>query len=366
MDTLLQILGVLCLIAIAILLVPVAWLAYKLWQIRQAFRHFIAKVGELEGFLVPPMRVKLKGTSDPSWEDADEVEALAAPLRTAGFAEIGAFEIEQWPDVTLLALMHRGNAAYAAVYEHPELGTWLDLVSEYADGRIVTYTTSRKAGQLELPPFKLSRSLPDAEAGELLAAFLDERPRGERLPVDAASFVERFEAAWAREMDWRIARGGVTEDEVRRLAGKDGQQPDVSAIAKIRQQWQYEINAFYQERLQDAFLASGQVSAREWERVRDRTLFIHDQLTWEQVTEIAAMGFGIDPDDQHDRASSRWQEAERLAAGFAPREAFRRINEQLPASRRYQRLGETSEPIAADVYATPEFDREGDELRETD
>ena len=361
MDTFLQILGILCLIAIALLLVPVAWLAYKFWQIRRAFRHFIAKAGELDVVAVPPMRVKLVRTSDPAWEDPDDVETLAAPLRAAGFAEIGAFEIEQGPEVTLLALVHRGNAAYAAVYEHADVGTWLDLVSEYADGRIVTYTTSRQASQLDFPPFKLSRSLPDAEAAELLAAFLDERPRGERLPVDAASFVERFEAAWAREMDWRIARGGVTEDEVRRIAGKDGQQPDGSAIANVRRQWQVAINAFYQERLRDAFLASGQVSAREWERVRDRTLFIHDQLTWEQVTEIAAMGFGIDPEDQRERGSSRWQEAERLAAGFAPREAFRRINEQLPASRRYQKLGETNEPIAADVYAAPQFDGDNDD-----
>jgi hypothetical protein len=359
MDTLLQILGVLCLIAIALLLVPVTWLAYKLWQIRRAFRHLIAQAGELEGFLVPPMRVKLDRTNDPAWENAGEVEAFAAPLRSAGFKEIGAFEIEPWPGVRLLALMHSGNAAYAAVYEHSGAGTWLDLVSEYADGRVVTYTTSRQAGQLDAPDFKLLKCLPDADAGELLAAFLDERPRGERLPVDAASFAGRFESAWSREMDWRAGRGGATDDECRRLALDDGGQPDPKAIAAIRQRWRLSLNAFYQERLQDAFLASGQVSARDWERVRDRTLFIHDQLTWEQVTEIAAMGFGIDPDDQRDSASSHWQEAERLAAGFPPREAFRRINEQLPVSRRYQKLGETSDPIAADVYATPDFDREG-------
>jgi hypothetical protein len=48
--------------------------------------------------------------------------------------------------------------------------------------------------------------------------LLAERPAGPYERVDADSFARRTEEEYARYMDWRMKRGGVTEDEVRREA----------------------------------------------------------------------------------------------------------------------------------------------------
>lgn len=367
METFLQILGVLCLVAIALLLLPVAWLAYKLWQIRRTFRNLMASLGEIDVAAVPPLRVHLRRVGKPDWEDRDRIELLAGPLRAAGFQDVGIFAVEPAPGLEVMALVHPQHEAYAAVYRQeslpgsPQTRVWLDIVSRYADGREVTYSTSEHVSLLDAPPYKQSQPLPGASAAELLERFLRERPPGARRPADAASFVECFESAWARECDWRAERGGLTEEEIRRLGSRDGGEASEEAISRVRMQWQVAINGHYQDQLQDAFLASGKVSAREWERYRDRIVFIHDRLSWDEVVRLASLGFGVDPDDEEDRGHPRWKEAERLAAGFAPREAFARMNELLDAPARFERIGQMTEPIAADAYLMPEMAYESEE-----
>ena len=76
-------------------------------------------------------------------------------------------------------------------------------------------------------------------------------------------------------------------------------------------------------------------------------------------------GLGTDDcgdDDEH--SVKIGPEADRLAAAFPPREAFRRINELLKPDKRFEKIGELAEPIAATVYLAPEvrelsvYDRE--------
>jgi hypothetical protein len=361
MDLFLQTLGVLCLVGIALLLVPVAWLGYKLWQLQRNVRQLMASLGELDALTAPPLRIELHRVSKPNWTDRGQIEQLAGPLRAEGFADAGIFDAEPVVGLRLMALVHPRHEAYAVVYQQQGQGVWLDVVSEYADGRVVSYSTNEHAGLLDPPPFKTSKSLPEATATELLARFLSERPAGARRPVAAASFVESFETAWARECDWRAERGGVTEDEIRRLTSRDGAKADDESIARIRQHWQTAINCHYQEQLMEAFLASGQVTAHEWEQFRDRVLFLHDKQSWDEVIQLASIGFDVDLDDEADRRRHDWDEIERLAAGLAPREAFQRINDRLPTDRRFQQIGQLTQPIPADVYVSPEEDFEDED-----
>jgi hypothetical protein len=87
--------------------------------------------------------------------------------------------------------------------------------------------------------------------------------------------------------------------------------------------------------------------------MRDRVQFVHDNLEWAEVVEMC--GLGTDDCADHDQHSEKVSpEADRLAAAFPPRVAFGRINELLKPERRFEKLGELQEPIAADVYLAPE------------
>jgi hypothetical protein len=353
MQTFLQVLGITFLVILCLIGLAVVWLAWKAWGLWRQFQLLTKSLGALSAGSVPPFRVKLEKVERPTWADRDQIEYLAGPLRKAGFVDLGIFDVTP-SQFRLLALASERDSVYAAIYQHPDSGVHLDLVTAYADGTQCTYSTAKQAGLLDQPEFKTTRSLPESDAGELLARFLAERPQKAMVTATAEAFPQRFEESWAREFDWRIARGGMTEEEIRRAAAQSGGKASEEDVRFIRHQWRQEINAHYHVALQENFLASGNVSAGQWERIRDRVHFIHDDLEWDEMIETCGLGmYNCGPDDEHSEMVSA--EADRLAAAFPPREAFARINELLKPEQRFEKLGELAEPVAATVYLAPEY-----------
>jgi len=248
MDTFLQILGILCLAVLALIGIGVLWLAWKVWGWLRQFQTLTRSMGALAAGPVPPFRVKLERVERPTWADRDRIEYLAAPLREAGFVDLGIYDVVP-AQTRLLALASDKNAAYAAIFQSPQTGVHLDLLTAYEDGTYCTYTTALQAGQLDQPPFAATVALPELSAGELLARFLAERPDEPRRPATAEAFAARFADGWARTFDWRIARGGLTEEEIRRLASRDGGSIGEEEVRLVKAQWRQEINAHYRREL---------------------------------------------------------------------------------------------------------------------
>ena len=353
METFLQILGIIFLAFLCVIGLAVLWLVWKVWGWWRQFQVLTKSMGALAAGAVPPFRVKLAKVDRPTWADRDQIEFLAGPLRSAGFIDLGIFDVTPTP-IRLLALASCKDNIYAAVYQHPESGVHLDLVTAYQDGTFYTHSTSKQAGLLDQPQFKTTKSLPELGAADLLKRFLVERPQKAMLPATADAFPSLFESFWARDFDWRIARGGVTDEEIQRLAAQDGGSISEENVRLIKLQWRQSINAHYFLELQQTFLAANPVSAQEWEQMRDRVHFVHDNLEWAEVVEMC--GLGTDDCADSDQHSEKIRsEADRLAAAFPPRVAFGRINELLKPERRFEKLGELAKPITADVYLSPKL-----------
>jgi hypothetical protein len=352
MATFLQVLGIICLVVLCLIGIGVLWLAWKIWGWWRQFQVLTRSMGALSAGPVPPFRVKLEKVERPTWADRDQIEYLAGPLRKAGFVDVSIFDVTP-TQTRLLVLASERDAAYAAIFQTPQAGVHLDLVTGYDDGTYCTFTTARQAGLLDQPPFATTVALPESGAGELLKRFLAERPRKAMRPATSEAFAQRFADGWARTCDWRIARGGLTEEEIRRVA-QDGGSIGDEEVRVVKAQWQQEINAHYYRELQSRFLASGGISAGEWERIRDRVHFVHDNLQWEEVVAMCDLGTDdCDPACEDDESISA--EADRLAAAFPPREAIERINELLRPERRLEKIGELDRPVLASVYLAPEY-----------
>ncbi|MCY3021542.1 MAG: hypothetical protein NTW87_21215 [Planctomycetota bacterium] len=183
---------------------------------------------------------------------------------------------------------------------------------------------------------------PGASAASLLDDFLAERPQGELEPVVADQFAATFENSYAEEMDWRNSRGGTTEDEIRRVAAATGMKPSDEAVKLTHSEMSRQATASLDETLRERFLAQTQIAAADWERIRERLVFIHDTLTAEMVLE------------QYNAWCEPEERAEALPEGcLSPRAGFARLNDGRPESRRFRKLGEVAEPVPADVYAVP-------------
>jgi hypothetical protein len=184
-----------------------------------------------------PKRIHLRRAEGFALKDPAGVEALARPLLDAGFADAGVFVIEE---IALAVRFLKGpeDGLYAAVFDrHPAAGTWLDVVTLYEDGTSITVNNLAKPSALDERPGHRKVRLAGAGEAELYEAMRRERSRETKPPLrlQPADIAARFEKAYADEMDWRDARGGPTEAEIRRIAAASGRTLTDEEVKRARE-----------------------------------------------------------------------------------------------------------------------------------
>ena len=340
-----------------ILVIVVFWFWLK-WRLRRAFKELgesVKEMGEafqaLKSAAGTPSRIHARATAPQPFDDAAKERSIVAPLLAAGFTDLGSFGIDEMPPLKLRALMNVQEAAYAVAYEMPGPGVWLDLCCRYPDGTSMTYSTSPETG-LERPPGKPIVRDRNDDAAALYHRFLEERPPGPFEPVSAEAFIPRLETAYAEEQDWRNSRGGVSEQEIRRIASRQGEPVDDFTIQLARQVEAARAAAATADAIKERFFAGAGWSESQREKLGDALLVVHERTPSDQVVEtyLAAADHGLEGeawDDWHERESA---DARRETADLSPRRAFEALNARLPAEKRFEKLGEVSDPVPADVY----------------
>jgi hypothetical protein len=359
MDLFLKTLGV---IFLAILLVGGLFAAWATWRVWRFFRQIRRQMADtLDRFvvgMVPTAKITLQSVSHPDWTDLERIEEFASPLRTAGFVDVGMYDVV--PAMSrLLVLLHPDEQLYAIVRQQPAHGVALDLMAPLALETVWVYSTDPQRTVLDSPDFIVARSFPTLAAPILLARLLADLPEEPRQPVSRAAFPKFYEALWAREFAWRVERGGLTDEEIERATQSSaGGEMDPSEM--LRLQWDGAVRDYYQDQLQDSLLATGRFTAQEWEKIRERVRFVHDKLGWEDLLCLCDLSPVMADDEVDDSPEDRIaREAERIAAAFPPKIAFPRINDLLLPQNRFQKIGTVDAPLAADVYLAPEMDLSG-------
>jgi hypothetical protein len=348
----LMIIGGLVVLVVVTAVLGLLWLR---WKIRKLGGKFGEMLDSLQAGGPPPMRIKLEAVSAVDWEDPDAVDKLLQPLREVGFTDIGTYVIAAI-DTRAHALQQPAESVCAVIYEHPQIGVWADLVTRYEDGGTISYANA-KDDRMDRPANRQVTYFEGCDTGKLYRRLLDERPRKAMFRVDAGNFVDVFEQAYAEEMDWRMSRGGPTEQEIRRIAERDGQECTPELVETIRGSWSQSYNEFLDDQLRDAYLATSGVAASRWEQIRDQVVFVHDQLTPQEVVDLYEEA--LDWDDG--RAEALSDAAQRTAESRSPRDAFAECNVKLPSQSRFEKIGSVDEPVAADVYLMPDVDDDDDE-----
>lgn len=182
----------------------------------------------------PPLRIGLERAGDdlPGF-----AESYWTDLQARGFDRLGAWRIKEMPGVALVAFTQTFQKVTAVVYRHPVVGVFADVYSENDEGESLTMTSAPTGQALDQPPGRpklFDRSL---TIGRMYDLLLKQRPRGPYKLIDGSNFAHEFERAYTLEMAWRAARGGVTEEEVRRTADTMGIRSD-ETIRKATQKLQ--------------------------------------------------------------------------------------------------------------------------------
>jgi hypothetical protein len=166
-----------------------------------------------------PDRIHLQPGGPDSWKHATPARRIAEPLVSRGFTDAGVHTIPEMPGVVVQLLAHEKEGLYAAVYEHPQAGSWFDLVSRYQDGTSVTYSTSLPTA-LKPRPGHPTVNLPGIEPIGVLERVLAQRPRRTLKPVSRDQAVHVFEQGYADSIDYRKQVGISTSEVIGTAARK--------------------------------------------------------------------------------------------------------------------------------------------------
>ena len=378
MATFLQIVGavVLGLIGLFVLLILLGYfvLRRKMSQMGESFTGLV-EAAEVISQTVPPFRVTLEPANHREWVEKEKAEAICEELDARGCTRIGRFT--SVPPTVLLEAWHLPEQSlFVTVYEHPVGGLWIEAGCEYEDDTLFSYSNGPNH-RMGNPPWTRCEFRTGTPVGELLDAVIAERPDKPMRPTSAESFPARFEAAWSRDMDWRIEQGGPSEEEIRSsfesgLAQEtDSEEAATQALSvasqmdmvqQIRSVWRERINDLREVQLRESYIVASEVSALEWDRIRDRVIFIHDDLTAEDLAEHMEQYLyeGVGPDEDFDYDDDQYEEvrgslAQQLESG-SPRTVFAESVARQATSKRHEKLGATTDPVEADVWLAPQFD----------
>jgi hypothetical protein len=197
-------------------------------------------VRKFNRLLNPPLRVHLVPEITKPRRSKKEIERFKLELESHGFDEIGTFRITEIPGLVVVGFSQLHMNVCAVVYDHPLVGCFLDVYSEDEFGNSLTVSNAPAGGELDQPPGREKVIDKTLTAPDMYDLLLRDRPAGPHKRFDSANFVDEYQAAYAREMDWRVNRGGVTDDEVRRSAeaiGVESEKAILRTAEKLQQHY---------------------------------------------------------------------------------------------------------------------------------
>ena len=186
----------------------------------------------------PPRRIHLFPATAAGKHAKDLIERKRH-LDACGLKRIGTYRVDPM-NVICTAFANDAESICAVVYHHNVVGCFVDVASQNTLGRTFTATNAPQGGTLDqreghVRLFDATLTIP-----EMFELVKERRPEGPWQSWNRDNFVEKFEGAYAEEMDWRASRGGVTREEVRRTAEATGKNYSEETITKATEQLQQE------------------------------------------------------------------------------------------------------------------------------
>jgi hypothetical protein len=330
MEAFLQIVGLVALILVGALVVVIGGIF--LWVRWQAAR-LGAEFKKMGGPAVV-LDLRLEAASPLSWRKADRAKAAEKDLEALGYAPCGTYQSQAVPGLLVSAFVQPELCLYAVVCEHPAASPWIDLYQEAPNGDGLTVTNLESGGDVPTPEWSRKIILagePAARLHEEMAKAIAGRDAAAATPE---GFLACFEGAYRRSMEWQMESGRVNNPhDISSACELTGLVPDAEAFAAAE--------AIYEKRRQsarEAFLAQSSLSAAEWDRESERTIFITEDDRIEALYEML-----------EDWTDGRFTPPLRQPKG-PPIDAFPALLERAELEDQLLLIASLAEPVRCDVY----------------
>jgi hypothetical protein len=330
MDLFLKIIGGLTLAVVLL----IALFLFFLWaKLRRIAKGIAASVPT-------PSTIDLTPEADSPWTGKDPAAHELAALEACGYVRGPAYTVVGLPGISLVSLHHPATGTYGCYYEHAVAGNWTDLCARFADGIELTVGNPPHGGKLDTRPGTKKILLQGKTAAELHALVLEQIAGRALKPYAPENFKAEFCAAYARDMAWRNAKDGTSEEEFLRLAADrknltPGQLKEAFKITKRKElgRWSGEILG--------AFEKSTTLSVAEWKQYENNMVIFRDSFHpaayLDYLTGVVTL---------KDGEEERYQQA--LDGGLSLQGLLTRI--AADTGHEFVKLGEVPEPRPTAIY----------------
>ena len=350
---------------VAIVVLVVAVILFVRWKFRRFLKNVMEAAAAQGSSAVPPFRIKLEPRADDdetAWFHEEDVKTQMQQFESSGFTPLGDYDVEGLP-LQIRGFQHQDHNVYGVIYDHAATGVWSDVVRRYEDETSSTVTSAKEHG-MDAAPWHTPCFMPGQSVNELLSYLLTSSPSSGIQTTGADKFVPRFEAAYKREMNWRIERGGATEQEIRRVCEKNGQDCTAEQVEQIQGLWKTAIGEFLSEQILLGWRKESRITSLEYDRISDRLVVIHKRLTPNQVLE--AFRSDSDDDDLDDDDDQILAQVKAWCAAESSISAFRKLIEEKGKDARWKRIWELKKPLAAEIWERVQTDRADRDFEDDD
>lgn len=333
MNVFLQVLGVLFLL---LLLAGVGLILFLRWQ----FKKIAKQIASMGGPTVP-MTLDLMPADAEEWEHRQKADAADLDFKRAGFEPAGIFSSGRVPGLTVAGYVHQELRLYGGYFEMEDENTWFDLAQVYPDESSLTVTDQTRGADQPSPPWSEKVVVSKAGLAEVLSE-MKKRSRPDAVEVDAGSFAKVLSDLYKKSMKWQVENGFINDpstiSDLEGFSGRSAHEGDMEAIRQVLEAKEAEMR--------EAYLAAKGFTAAEWDRRKERTVFVHDGLNLEDLAQRLDEGLeqfvdgSLEPDSWEDIVESE----------LTPREAWSEAIEELDLTEVLLFDLTVEEPYPCDVY----------------
>lgn len=346
------------------------WLKWKFHSFAARFAEEFASAMAQMGGMAPPLRIDLEPMQEADWSDGDKADLISETLAELGYEPDGLFEAYAPLQIEMQGFRNSQSSSFAALYEIKQMDRLcLDLVADLSDGTHITVSNAEDKG-LDHPQFSklirldhLDLSEPE-QVREMHARLLEELQGETTVDLTGQKFEDNFESFWAREMDWRMERGGVTTEEVIRISARNGEpEPSEEEIELAKRPWKQQIDNFITDQIRKDYLNNTNMSGKEWEETLDRLVIVHEHSEAshliDTLTDTICYESDLD-DEDYDEEEDPYLKAEQelnqiFRSEACVMNAFHRALDLLPPDRKYTLQTTTESPWKSEIYLSPKY-----------
>jgi hypothetical protein len=328
-------------VVIVILLLVFAGVAFVLRWLRKLIKS------ATDAPSCPPCRVNPEPEPAPQWRTPDKIQQYAGEFKALGFEEIGAFTIPEMEGLLMLAFVHPGERLYGIIYDHKKIPPTFDIVCDFEDHTGLSAGSSKAGRNLDKRPGHPILWVGDDRVAAVLDAFKAHPQPVARVQVSPEGFLPHFKRSYAEGMNWRMKKGGVSREEIRRQAESRGKPVDEETINEAYKNLRQAHVAELQRGCLAQYLDEQQIPAADWERVQARAVAIPETLETEELIEALEGVLTLDQEQRHTLRQLRRHN------GQTALDTVDEILGQNIAALGLEKRGEVSEPVRAYVLLTP-------------